>query len=174
MLEPDALGLSRNFADAGQRAARRQLLATAVGILKQQPNVKVYIDASMWVPTDEMATLLVDAGVHKADGFSVNVAAFNTLATSYAFGNAVSAKLGGAHYVVDSSRNGQGPLGGEWCNPPGRGLGVPPQIPPGQPLVDALLWIKRPGESDGTCNGGPRAGDFWVEYAQGLVARATA
>jgi endoglucanase len=31
------------------------------------------------------------------------------------------------------------------------------------------LWIKRPGESDGTCNGGPPAGTFWDAYAIGLV-----
>jgi endoglucanase len=174
VLEPDALGHSVEFDSPGERAATRQLLASAVDILTQQPNAKVYIDASMWVPTDVMAALLIEAGVDKADGFSINVSAFNTLETSYAFGNAVSSKLIGKHYVVDSSRNGRGPLGDEWCNPAGRGLGVPPQIPAGQPLVDALLWIKHPGESDGTCNGGPRAGDFWVDYARGLVARADA
>jgi len=44
-------------------------------------------------------------------------------------------------------------------------------------LVDRVLAtsvaIKRPGESDGTCNGGPSAGTFWPEYALGLASRAT-
>ena len=35
------------------------------------------------------------------------------------------------------------------------------------PLVDAFLWIKTPGESDGTCSGGPAAGKWWGEYALG-------
>jgi endoglucanase len=36
-----------------------------------------------------------------------------------------------------------------------------------------LLWIKRPGESDGTCNGGPSSGKWWPEYALGLAQLAT-
>ena len=36
----------------------------------------------------------------------------------------------------------------------------------------ALLWIKQPGESDGTCNGGPNAGQWWADYALGLAQRA--
>jgi endoglucanase len=60
-----------------------------------------------------------------------------------------------AHIVVDTSRNGvqptwSGPL--DWCNPPGRGLGARPTTSTGVPLVDAYLWVKTPGESDGACN----------------------
>jgi len=32
--------------------------------------------------------------------------------------------------------------------------------------------VKHPGESDGTCNGGPTAGTFWTDYAIGLAQRA--
>jgi endoglucanase len=64
------------------------------------------------------------------------------------------------HFVVDTSRNGQGPWTApahpagdaqEWCNPPDRGLGYRPTANTGQPLVDAYLWVKIPGESDGQC-----------------------
>lgn len=66
------------------------------------------------------------------------------------------------HFVVDTSRNGQGPWhptapypdAQDWCNPPGRGLGPRPTVDTGNPLADALLWIKVPGESDGSCNRG--------------------
>ncbi len=66
------------------------------------------------------------------------------------------------HFVVDTSRNGQGPWhpavsypdAQDWCNPPGRGLGVRPTTSTGNPLADAFLWVKVPGESDGTCNRG--------------------
>ena len=72
------------------------------------------------------------------------------------------------HFVVDTSRNGQGPWhptvsypdAQDWCNPPGRGVGARPTantgVPPtlGQQLVDAYLWVKVPGESDGSCNRG--------------------
>lgn len=67
------------------------------------------------------------------------------------------------HFVIDTSRNGQGPWTGipghpasdsatqDWCNPPDRGLGLRPTANTGLPLVDAYLWIKIPGESDGQC-----------------------
>jgi len=66
------------------------------------------------------------------------------------------------HFVTDTSRNGQGrwlppsdaPPGDpqDWCNPPARGLGLRPSIETSSPLLDAYLWIKIPGESDGQCN----------------------
>jgi endoglucanase len=77
----------------------------------------------------------------------------------------VSQRLGGVHFVIDTSRNGNGPLDVEWCNPKGRKLGMVPTLETGDPLIDAYLWLKRPGESDGECNGGPRAGVFWDEQA---------
>jgi endoglucanase len=69
--------------------------------------------------------------------------------------------------VIDTSRNGQGPWvapsgvysdAEDWCNPPGRGLGIAPTTASSNPLIDAYLWIKVPGESDGQCyrgTGGP-------------------
>lgn len=80
---------------------------------------------------------------------------------------------GSAHFVIDTSRNGQGPAPDDaWCNPPGQGLGIPPTTDTTSPLVDAYLWIKDPGQSDGTCNGGPAAGTFWPSYALGLAQNA--
>ncbi len=64
------------------------------------------------------------------------------------------------HFVIDTSRNGVGPWvppshpagdAQDWCNPPDRGLGERPSANTGQPLVDAYLWVKTPGESDGQC-----------------------
>lgn len=70
---------------------------------------------------------------------------------------------GTTHFVVDTSRNGLGPwqypstyaddaAALDWCNPPGRGLGVRPTADTGNALVDAYIWVKTPGQSDGTCN----------------------
>ena len=65
-------------------------------------------------------------------------------------------------FVLDTSRNGVGPWtppadhpagdAQDWCNPPDRGLGLRPTTDAGVDLVDAYLWIKTPGESDGSCN----------------------
>ena len=73
------------------------------------------------------------------------------------------------HFVIDTSRNGNGPHGNDWCNPPGRALGEPPTCDTGEEKCDAFLWIKIPGESDGTGNGGPRAGRFWPEMGSQLI-----
>ena len=74
--------------------------------------------------------------------------------------------MGGAaattHFVIDTSRNGQGawqptavyPDAQVWCDPPGRGVGMRPTANTAVPLADAYLWIKIPGESDGSCNRG--------------------
>ncbi len=66
------------------------------------------------------------------------------------------------HFVIDTGRNGQGPWtapsaypdGQGWCNPPGRGVGNRPTANTGAALVDAYLWVKVPGESDGQCTRG--------------------
>ncbi|HLJ25834.1 MAG TPA: glycoside hydrolase family 6 protein [Candidatus Angelobacter sp.] len=43
---------------------------------------------------------------------------------------------------------------GQWCNQSGAGLGVPPlAAPPDFPQFQAYVWIKPPGESDGTYPG---------------------
>lgn len=65
-------------------------------------------------------------------------------------------------FVIDTGRNGQGPWtpsvdypdAQDWCNPPGRGVGLLPSLTTGVPLNDAYLWVKVPGESDGSCNRG--------------------
>lgn len=46
-----------------------------------------------------------------------------------------------------------------------------PTTATGNRLVDAYLWIKAPGESDGSCNGAPAAGIWMPEYALGLALR---
>ncbi|HLF25881.1 MAG TPA: glycoside hydrolase family 6 protein [Anaerolineae bacterium] len=100
------------------------------------------------------------------------------------------------HFVIDTSRNGVGPwnfgasypndgVAQDWCNPPGRGLGLRPTANTGNPLVDAYLWIKIPGESDGQCTRGtpgpqdpergivdPAAGAWFPEMALELVHNA--
>ncbi len=65
--------------------------------------------------------------------------------------------------------------GGDWCNPPGSGVGARPTARTGNPLVDAFLWIKTVGESDGSCDaaGGVRAWDYNVYSKPGWPTNAT-
>ncbi|MFJ8883695.1 glycoside hydrolase family 6 protein [Streptomyces sp. NPDC102402] len=180
VLEPDALlHLVDGCTPQELHEERYGLLKGAVERLKGQPNTTVYMDAGNagWQSPDALFEPLRRAGIAAADGFAVNVSNFETTGASKDFGKRLSAKVGGKPFVIDTSRNGNGAYDGgapaeNWCNPPGRALGEPPTTDTGDELVDAYLWIKRPGESDGDCKGGPKAGDWWPEYALGL-ARAT-
>jgi len=174
ILEPDALALL-SCLSATDRATRLALLEDAVGVLEARPAVSVYLDAghSAWVAADEMADRLTNAGVAQAQGFALNVSNFRLTPELLTYGKDLSARIGGKHFVLDTSRNGLGPSeGGQWCNPPGRALGPTPRtLSTADSKVDAYLWIKRPGESDGPCDGGPSAGTFWADYALGLAQR---
>ncbi|WP_329210745.1 glycoside hydrolase family 6 protein [Streptomyces sp. NBC_00683] len=177
VLEPDAvLHLVDGCTPQEFHEERYDLLKGAVERLKKQPGTTVYVDAGNagWQTPDALFQPLQRAGVAEADGFAVNVSNFQTTAASTEFGKQLSAKVGGKPFVIDTSRNGNGPYDGgdpaeNWCNPPGRALGEPPTTETGDDLVDAYLWVKRPGESDGDCKGGPKAGDWWAEYALGLA-----
>lgn len=173
VVEPDALALM-DCLSTSQRQDRLALLRDAVDHLAAA-GASVYLDAghSGWHDAATIADRLHDAGVAEARGFALNVSNFRWTATEVAYARDVSARTGGARAVVDTSRNGQGPTSdGQWCNPDGRGMGPAPTAATADPVVDAYLWIKRPGESDGTCNGGPPAGSFWADYAEGLASRA--
>ena len=179
VLEPDAVAhaVEGCVDDAG---ARYRALAQAVEILQRRPGVRLYVDAgnASWVDDlDRLADALRDSGVERADGFALNVSNFETTAASAAYGRELSERLGGARFVVDTSRNGAGPPAGtgtgeapSWCNPEGVRLGQPPTTDPGIDRVDALLWVKQPGDSDGECApGDPPAGTFDLRHAGGLL-----
>jgi hypothetical protein len=172
VLEPDALAQIGCLSQADQ-STRLNLLSYAVTALKAKKGVAVYIDAghSAWIDAATMAARLAKANVAAADGFSLNVSNFQTTANNVVYGTAVSSKIDNKHFVIDTSRNGNG-SNGEWCNPSNRALGEKPTLTTGIPLVDGYLWIKNPGESDGSCNGGPSAGNWWLQYGQGLASLA--
>ena len=167
VIEPDAL------ADAGecvQPDERIALLADAVGAFVDA-GVTTYVDAghSGWIDPEEMADRLEQAGIDDARGFATNVSFYADDAAERAYADAVVDALGGGHYVIDTGRNGNG-SDGQWCNPPGRALGREPSVGDGH--LDAYLWIKPPGESDGSCGGGPAAGTWWTERALELARAA--
>ena len=175
ILEPDAVAAS-DCLGARDRDARFAALRDAVAVLKQQ-GAAVYLDAgtATWHRPEQIAERLRRAGVMHADGFALNVSNFVATPLNVAFGEQVSRQVGGKHFVVDTGRNGAGvSRAGVWCNTRQMAVGPAPTTRTGHPLVDAYLWIKRPGDSDGPCNGGPRAGQWWPEYALELARRARA
>lgn len=174
VLEPDAVPQTSKMTAVG-REERFALLRDAIQVLKAA-NAIVYLDAgnARWMSADAAAAALQSAGIADADGFSLNVSNYISTSVSTAYGEQISQRTGGKHFIIDTSRNGMGGTAdAQWCNPPGQSLGVEPTTATSHALVDALLWIKVPGESDGTCNGGPRAGAWFGEYALGLARQAT-
>lgn len=173
VLEPDALA-GLDCLPARRRRERLALMRFAVGVLASRRGVSLYVDAghSHWHPASRMAARLRAVGAARARGVSLNVANFRWDATEIRYGRELADEIPGIHVVIDTSRSGRGPVGRAWCNPPGRGLGRRPQSILDDPDLDAYLWIKRPGESDGTCNGGKPAGSWWPSYALGLARRA--
>ncbi|MEX2272442.1 MAG: glycoside hydrolase family 6 protein [Vicinamibacterales bacterium] len=173
ILEPDALAGMDCLSAAG-RQERLALIREAVQALRAQ-RAAVYIDAGHvnWHPAAEMARRLQQAGVAQATGFALNVSNFAPTENNVAYGEQISRLVGGKHFIIDTSRNGLPANNKEWCNPRGRALGVAPTANTGHPLVDAFLWVKAPGESDGTCGGGPRAGSWWSAYALELSRAAS-
>ncbi|MFC5955649.1 glycoside hydrolase family 6 protein [Streptomyces pratens] len=177
ILEPDAvLHLVDGCTPEKFHEERYDVLNGAVDKLNSLKNTTVYLDAGNagWGNPDQIFEPLKRAGIDRADGFSVNVSNFYSTEESIAYGKQLSAKVGDKPFVVDTSRNGNGPYTGgaadeRWCNPPGRALGETPTIKTADPLVDAYLWVKRPGESDGECKGGPKAGEWWEDYAVKLA-----
>lgn len=162
VIEPDALA---SAIECDAKAERVALIADAVDRFAAA-NVTTYVDGghSNWVEPGDLAPLLREVGVEDVRGFATNVSNFQTDEDEQQYAEELSGMLGGARYVLDSGRNGFGSTG-EWCNPPGRAFGTEPTTSGVAEHQDAFLWVKPPGESDGTCNGGPPAGEFWADRA---------
>ena len=173
ILEPDALA-AMDCLSATDQQLRLDLLSYAVQVFAAKGSIAVYLDAghSHWKSAATIAQRLVSAGIAKAQGFSLNVSNFYLTSDITSYGTQVSALVGGKHFIIDTGRNGLGPAAdGQWCNPAGRAIGQRPTSSTGNALIDAYLWIKTPGESDGSCNGAPSAGTWMPEYALGLAQR---
>ncbi len=157
------------------------------------------------------AEVLADAGgADKVRGFAINVSGYGAVEgdaskrleasnpceneTVYANKLAESlAKVGiaGKGFIIDTSRDGVPDArskGGNWCNVKNAGFGARPRAQPA-PWVDAWVWIKPPGESDGTSDpksprydancssedampGAPEAGTFFAAYFTSLAEKA--
>ena len=138
-----------------------------------------------WLPSQ------YDPAMGYAVNYDPDYAATVTAGIQSLMGNAVAT----THFVIDTGRNGQGPLNaapyalapynqsvsvlsglnsGNWCNSFGAGAGMRPSANTGVALLDAYLWVKVPGESDGSCDiaGGARAWDFAAYNPWGLSSDA--
>ncbi|KQY24009.1 endoglucanase [Cellulomonas sp. Root485] len=170
ILEPDALAQLGDCNGQGDRIGFLKYAAKALTL----KGARVFIDAgnSGWLPVSTVVSRLNQVGFEYAVGFALNTSNYHTTSASKTYGQQISQQLGGKKFVIDTSRNGNG-SNGEWCNPRGRALGEKPTLVNDGSGLEALLWVKLPGESDGTCNGGPSAGAWYQEIALELARNAT-
>jgi len=153
--EPDSLGTIDCHASS-RRDDRIRLLRYGVDALASLPNTTIYIEAgaSDWEPASRTAKQLRAVGIAKVRGFMLNATHYDWTRNNIRHGLEISRLTGGKHFIINTAENGRGPIhyrlaNGRritvWCNPPRRGLGVAPTTDTSNPMVDAYLWINRPG-----------------------------
>ena len=180
VLEPDALPLfsSSEQACPQKPSGWKGMLAFASKRLSRS-GAWVYLDAghSNWTPNDDRPKFLKAAGVKYARGISTNVSNFRRTADEKAYAQKMLRglrKLGikGKRYVIDTSRNGATPSsdGFDVINPTWARVGAKPRLV-FDGAFDGTLWVKHPGESDGTVNGGPPSGQWCDFLADRLLDR---
>ncbi len=190
--EPDSLGTLDCLAFS-RRKARLDTLRYGVDVLSQLPNATIYLEAgaSDWEPASRTAQQLRYIGIDKVRGFMLNVTHKDWTAANVKHGLEISRLTGGKHFIVNTSENGRGPVHyrrwisrddpkiwrrvNVWCHAQKRGLGPAPTTSALRPdVVDAYLYVNRPGYSAGSCNGGPLPiGSWWADRALELARYAT-
>jgi endoglucanase len=173
IIEPDAIpqAVLTSCLTSSERTERYQTLQNASAKLASSRMTQAaYLDAGHleWAKDPKVLVKpLQEAGVGKVRGISVNVSFFAPTGQSIKWAQNLTHKLGGSKgIVIDTSRNGNGlpPAdqtgSSRWCNPTGRAVGDYPSVDTDARNVDAYLWVKNIGESDGDCFGNPPAGKF--------------
>lgn len=182
LIEADSIATiaASNCLSPTQAQEREQLLTSTVEKLRASSNtLAMYLDAghSEWFPSaTDLVGPLKRSGVDTTNGIFVNTSFFVPTQEISVWSKQLLDELGGnKNVIIDTSRNGNGVppanITGDarWCNPEGRSIGIAPTTDTGIDHVDAFLWIKNVGESDGACNGNPPAGTFVPGLAIDLV-----
>ncbi len=183
LLELDGVGSSTCFQRTGALGLYEGDLRYEAAQISSLPHTVVYLEAGYSDANgpDYTARVLNAAGVRLIRGFWTNDTHLNWTIDEIKWGNRISRLTHGAHFVVNTAQNGNGPKrnpdpvtqGNEdLCNPPGRAVGPRPTTDTGFSQVDAFVWSSPPGNSSGSCNGGTASGTFWVARAIDLAAHA--
>jgi endoglucanase len=183
LLELDALGSARCMQHTGALRYWEGDIAYEIARIAALPHVVAYVEAGYadGNPPGWTAQALRAVGAGRIRGFFTNDTHNDWTIREIRWGERVSRLTHGLHFVVNTATNGRGPLLNpdpvhqgieDLCNAPGRGLGPRPTTATGFGLVDAYLWTGVPGNSAGSCRGGPAPGIFWPARAVALAAAA--
>ncbi|CAK4669838.1 hypothetical protein AeNC1_005265 [Aphanomyces euteiches] len=182
IMEPDAFGLHIDSPCAKTNGYLDNMMSAIPLLTNDNANASLYVDIGYWAfNTTERVQMVAEAWKQLVSkGASVRGIALDTsnyrkndemIDTCQKF--VTSLKTSDYRCVIDTSRNYLGPKEGtaEWCNNRYAAIGIPPTNNTANDLIDYFLWLKTPGESDGTCSGGgissdalkngPAAGQFY-------------
>ncbi|RLO02717.1 hypothetical protein DYB28_013805 [Aphanomyces astaci] len=164
VLEPDAVGLASD-GGCGHAAGYLANMQRATSILTaRNPNARLYVDVGYWMLQTDAKSRQVAAAMQVVGaasrpgavrGIVLNTSNYRRVAEMATLCSNFVNLTGNPQWrcVVDTSRNYRTPTtSNEWCNNKFGAIGVPPTRNTGYPgVLDLFLWIKVPGESDGTC-----------------------
>ena len=183
LLELDAIGSSSCIDKIGSMPEWEADLRYEMNAMQALPHTVVYVEGGYSDSNSAAYTakILNAIGVNKIRGFFTNDTHDNWTINEVKWAQKVSKLTRGAHFIVNTAENGNGPKvnrdrvkygNDDLCNPPDRGLGPMDTTDTALAGVDAFLWTHPPGNSSGSCGGGPASGTFWDARAVGLAARA--
>ncbi|OWY90598.1 Glycoside hydrolase, partial [Phytophthora megakarya] len=166
VVEPDAVGLLAKDGSCGQSAGYLDNLKVAVAALSVNANAELYVDVGYWMLADssnaaKIAPIMKELSTSgRLKGVTINTSNYrsNDECTTYCTNFQTAMGSTSMTCAVDTSRNFNGNPTSDWCNVATAGIGKPPSSSTGISNIDYFMWIKPPGESDGTCSGGPAAG----------------
>ncbi len=178
IIEPDAIALSLDN-KCGIQNNYPENIKSAIDILSQNTNAKIYIDIGYWelVYGEEQVKKVINL-INKIDqnnkikGISLNLSNYRKNDEMISACTRFK-QLSGKNYncIIDTSRNWNGPSeDNQWCNLISAGFGELPMQNP-TTNIDYYLWLKPQSELDGPCLGfsnsyqvNKNAGDFDLEY----------
>ena len=183
LLELDAIGSSSCIKKIGSMPEWEADLRYEMNAMEALPHTVVYVEGGYSDSNSAAYTakILNRIGVDKIRGFFTNDTHENWTINEVKWAQRVSKLTHGAHVIVDTADNGDGPKANrdrvkngnnDLCNPPGRAIGPEDTTNTGSAPADAFLWTFPPGNSSGSCGGGTASGTFWAAYAIGLAERA--
>jgi len=177
VIEPDTVGnliTGDNEKCKAVHQLHKDALAYAANVFGNMSNVSAYLDIAHsgwlgWAPEKVAALIeeiLSNAPNANIRGFTTNVSNYQSIEAEYKYHEKVSAALEevgifGKKFIVDTGRSGVNidaafASSGTWCNFADAALGEPSRgspDPENMPLLDAFMWLKPPGEADGSSKG---------------------
>ncbi|KAF4029982.1 Glycosyl hydrolases family 6 [Phytophthora infestans] len=180
VLEPDAVGLLANKGCAVEYGYQSNL-TTAITLLSKNPNAEIYLDVGFWtLERSDTAGIVAQivkelAQSGRVKGIALNTSNYRSTTQMSDLCTNFQTAVGSTdmHCVIDSSRNFQefaNVSSTEWCNVRKAGIGAPPTDTTDLDNIDYWLYVKPPGDSDGTCVDqtdamhGPPAGEFFNDH----------